>query len=403
MATFIIQLDRRKKLKNEEYNLVVRVNVGSNMIYLNVGRLTEKQYDHVFEKNSMDDDSIDIREKCEGYKIKCQRILKQLGRFDKARFRELFYEEEKIMPKTLLLKDLFTDYYTTNENIRHTTKGRYRSSMNIFETFMKGASVYDVTADYLKKFERYKLSIGNSPATIASNITDLKRVLNYYTKVKKVIPKDYEYPFSESGYRIKNFIPNKTVLENVDIESVAKMKKFDTSEQEYARDIWLMLYRFNGSNFVDLLRMRWSNIKGKDIRFYRWKTESTKRKNLKQIIVPKTKGITQLLDKIGDKNSPFILGKLEEGYSDETLYNKSNKMRGELNEQLKVISTKLKLTSPLRISKARECYATTLRRANKPIDQISEAMGHSSLSVTMNHYIGNMNSAERFGLNDALF
>jgi integrase len=77
-------------------------------------------------------------------------------------------------------------------------------------------------------------------------------------------------------------------------------------------------------------------------------------------------------------------------------------MRGELNVHLKAISTKLNLAFPLRINKARECYATTLRRAKKPIDKISEAMGHSSISVTMNHYIGNMNSEEIFELNDAL-
>jgi hypothetical protein len=265
MATFNIQLDRRKKLQNRLYNLVVRVNVGSNMIYLNVEKLTEKQYDHVFIKKSRDEESIAFREKCDGYKTKCQRILNKLGQLNKARFRELFYEEEKNMPKTLLLKDLFNDYYTTNENIRHSTRGRYRSSMNIFETFMEGATVYDVTPDYLRKFERWKINKGNSPATIASNITDLKRILNYYTKVKKVIPRDYEYPFSEIGYRIKNFIRNKSVLENSELKSIVEMKEFDSIDQEYARDIWLLLYRCNGSNFADLLRMRWSCINGKDI------------------------------------------------------------------------------------------------------------------------------------------
>lgn len=278
MATFNIQLDRRKKLQNGLYNLVVRVNVGSNMIYLNVEKLTEKQYDHVFVKKSRDEESIAFREKCDGYKTKCQRILNKLGQLNKARFRELFYEEEKNIPKTLLLKDLFKDYYTTNENIKHSSKGRYRSSMNIFETFMIGATVYDVTPDYLRRFERYKLSKGNSPATIASNITDLKRILNYYTKVKKIIPRDYEYPFSEIGYRIKNFIPNKSVLENSEIKAVAEMKEFDSPEQEYARDIWLFLYRCNGSNFADLLRMRWSNVYNKEIRFYRKKNGNYSKK-----------------------------------------------------------------------------------------------------------------------------
>jgi hypothetical protein len=374
------------------------------MIYLNIAKLTEVQYKHVFTKRSDDDESIAIREQSEIDRVKCERICKKLKPFSKARFRELFYEEEKEIQKTLLLKDLFKDYYTTNENIKHSSKGRYRSSMNIFETYMKGATVLDVTPDYLRKFEKYKLNIGNSPATIASNITDLKRILNYYTKVKKVIPRDYEYPFSEVGYRIKNFIPTKLVMENDEIKSVVDMKEFDSPEQEYARDIWLLLYRCNGSNFVDLLRMRWSNMNQKEIRFYRKKTETTRKKNVKQIIVPRTPGVNELLDKLGDKNnSPFVLGLLQEGYSEETIDNKSNKMRGELNVHLKAITSKLNLYSPLRLNKARECYASTLNRANKSVVKIGETMGHSTIAVTINHYIGGMNNDELLDLHDSLF
>jgi integrase len=275
--------------------------------------------------------------------------------------------------------------------------------MNIFETFMEGATVYDVTPDYLRKFEKYKLNIGNSPATIASNITDLKRILNYYSKVKKLIPRDYEYPFSEVGYRIKNFIPAKLVMENEEIKSVVDMKEFDSPDQEYARDLWLLLYRCNGSNFVDLLRMRWSNMNNKEIRFYRKKTETTRKKNVKQITVPRTPGVNYLLEKIGNKNSPFVLGLLQEGYSEETIVNKSNKMRMQLNVHLKGITRKLNLTSPLRINKARECYASTLNRANKSVVKIAETMGHSTVAVTINYYIGGMNNDELLELNEALF
>jgi hypothetical protein len=117
MAKFTIQLDRRRKLQNGLYNLVVRGNIGNDMIYLNISKLNEKQYDHVFVKLAGDEESIAFREKCEGYRTKCERINNKLRPFNKTRFRELFYEEEKDIPKTLLLKDLFKDYYTTNENI----------------------------------------------------------------------------------------------------------------------------------------------------------------------------------------------------------------------------------------------------------------------------------------------
>ncbi len=40
MAKCTIQLDRRRKLQNGLYNLVVRVNIGNDMIYLNIAKLT---------------------------------------------------------------------------------------------------------------------------------------------------------------------------------------------------------------------------------------------------------------------------------------------------------------------------------------------------------------------------
>lgn len=403
MAKFTIQLDRRRKLQNGLYNLVVRVNHGNDMIYLNIGKLTQQQYNQVFVSKAQDEQSIAYREKCESLKTKCERVFNKVKPFDKARFRTLLKEKQTEDPKSLTLKDLFTDYYTNNQSLKRLSRMRYRSTMNILEKFQSGLTVYDITPEFLSKFERYKLDLGNSPATIASNITDLRRILNYYTKVKKVIPRDYEYPFSEIGYQIKNFIPTKFVIENEEIKSIVDLKEFDSPEQEYARDIWLLLYRCNGSNFADLLRLRWSNLDIKHIRFYRKKTETTRKKNVKQITVPRTSLVNELLNKLGKKDSPFVLGLLKEGYSEETFVNKSNKMRGELNDQLKLLTDKLNLSYPLRINKARECYATTLSRAKKPIDKISDGMGHSSSVVTKNYYIGNMNSDEIFELNDALF
>lgn len=97
------------------------------------------------------------------------------------------------------------------------------------------------------------------------------------------------------------------------------------------------------------------------------------------------------------------MGLLQEGYSEETIDNKSNKMRGEHNVHLKAITRKLNLTSCLRINKARGCYASTLNRANKSVVKIAETMGHSTVAVTINHYIGGMNNEELFDLNSALF
>ncbi len=49
-------------------------------------------------------------------------------------------------------------------------------------------------------------------------------------------------------------------MTNDEIKKVAELKEFESKQEEYARDIWLFLYRCNGINFTDLQRMRWDNI-----------------------------------------------------------------------------------------------------------------------------------------------
>lgn len=402
MATFNIQLDRRKKLRNGLYNLVVRVNRGNDMVYLNISKLTEKQYDHVFVKRAGDEESITFREKCEGFKTKSERIYNKLEPFNKSRFRELFYEEERKVPQTFNLKDLFTDYCTNYDAIKYNTMIRYRTTGNIFETYKKGLTVYDITPDFLRKYEKSQLEANLSPVTIASYLIDLRRILNYYTKVIKVIPQTYEYPFGEGKYQIKKPKLPKIVLSNEEIKAVAELNKFDSPMEEYARDIWLLCYRYNGSNYVDMLRLKWADVKKENIVFYRKKTETTQRINKKPVNVALNPGAQSLLDKLGDKDSIFVLGLLKEGYTEKTISNRSNKDRKDLNLHLKNIEKRLKLSAPLRLETARDCYASCLNRAGVPTQFIRDLMVHSSVAVTEN-YLSAMNNKEIFDANSCLF
>jgi hypothetical protein len=78
------------------------------------------------------------------------------------------------------------------------------------------------------------------------------------------------------------------------------------------------------------------------------------------------------------KDSPFILGKLPEGCLENTYENLSHKVRFILNENLQEISDKLNLSVPLKLKTARDCYATTLKRAGVSKDQIGEMPGYSN-------------------------
>lgn len=402
MAKFTIQLDKRRKLHNGLYNLVVRVNVGNDMVYLNIGKLTEQQYEYIFTKQAGDDQSISYREECEVLKTKCERIFNKVIPFDKARFRAMLKEKEPEVPKSLVLKDLFNDYVKNYDRIKLNSRLRYRTTGNILESYSPGITVPEVTPTFLRNFEKDQLKAKLSPATISSYMIDLRRIINYYTKVKKLIPLTYEYPFGEGNYQILKVESHKEILENKEIKAVAEMTKFNSKKEEYARDIWLLAYRCNGSNSTDLLRMRWEDVRTKYLIYYRKKTESTQRTIKRPFIVPLTRKVQSLLDKLGNPDSPFVLGLLNEGYSEETIVNKSDKKRKEINKLLKGIEKRLRLSAPLRMDMARHCYASTLDRAGVETKKISNMLVHSSVLVT-EKYLAGLNTDVLFKTNKHIF
>jgi len=389
MATIKIVKDKRTDLKDNKFNLSIRLCHKGVVQYLPIVKMTDSQYEQVFVRQSMDQKSIEFRESVNGFKTKCERIFAEMGSYNPKRFRELVNLQEKEVPKTLLIKDLF-DYYIENyEGIALKTRLHFKFSMNKLESFQPGLTVNDITPEFLRHYELAARAEGLSRGTIDGILRNLRRILNYFMLEKKTIPKTFEYPFGRGGYSVKSFFGGKLVMSKNEIQKVIDFKEFDNKDQEHARDIWLFLYRANGINFVDLLRMRWSQKKGGYLIFFRKKTESTRKNNVKPITVPITQKLQNLLDKLGNSDSPFILGLLKEGYSETTFENLSHKVRSKFNASLLEISNKLDLSVPLKLKTARDCYASTLKRAGVSKDIIGEMLGHAN-SIVTEHYLASL-------------
>ena len=401
MATFNIVLDKRTKLKKDKYNLAVRMVNGSDVMYINVAKMTQKQYDLVFTLKAKDKESIAFRETCNGYITKCERIFSELKPFNRTRLRELFKDKDKDAHQSLLLSNLFNSYIEKDENLKPKTKEAIKYTKNRLEDFKPGISVGDVTVSFLKRFEKKRLSEGTSQATIDHHMRNLRLVINYYRDVERIIPKEYDYPFGKGRFSVSSWFPDKPVLEEPEIISVIELEEFETKDLEYARDIWLLLYRCNGANFADLLRMKWDQIKGDYIVFTRKKTESTRKSNKRNIVIPLTDKLKELIEKIGVKSSPFILGLLPEEYTDRFFDNKNHKIKQLINRDLAKIQTKLNLSTPLQLGKARDCYASTLHRNGESVDDISKMLGHGN-SIVTERYLASINMKKTFSINKSL-
>jgi integrase len=402
MRTSTIKLvkDTRRKLKDNKFNLSVRVCHKGNVLYLPVpnAKLTESQYNQVYVREAMDDGSIRFRESANEFKTRCERIFSEMTVYNPQRFRAQVYSEDKEVPKTMVLKDMFDHYIENYRGITLRTRKHFRLSINYLESFQQGLTVHDITPDFLRYFEDSKRKDGLSRGTIDGIFRNLRRIISYFLYEKKTIPKSYDYPFGKGGFSISSSWPKKLVLRNDEIQKVIDYENFETTDQEYARDIWLFLYRTNGINFADLLRMRWDNIQGGYLIFFRKKTETTRKNNVKPITAPLIPQLQEIIDKVGVTGSPFILGLLKEGYSETTFENLSHKIRSNLNEELLGISTKLKLSVPLKLKSARDCYASTLRRAKVSKDDIGDMLGHSN-SIVTEHYLASLDMEETYEIN----
>lgn len=410
MATINIRLDKRgnRPDKHGRFNLSVIVQHQGEVLYLNVDKLTEQQYNHVFVKRSLDEKSKEYRLRCDEFLEKAEKVFERVTPFDRQQFREEFFKEEVVEPAIKFIPTEMTyfemsEYFRENKRLKASSKNRMKTARNQLEKYKPGLSYKDITPDFLIDFENELIKRGTSMATIAGYMTDIRTVINYHRNVTKLIPQEYKYPFGAGGYGIKIFFPTKIVLSAEEIKAIAELDEFETKEQEWARDIWLFLYRCNGINFIDLLVMRWDNIQASNIQFYRTKTKTTRRSNIKPITVPLKEKLKEVFDKICVKDSPFIIGKLTEGYSDKTLNNKSHKLGAQINKELKYVTQKLDLSLNLVLDLARDSYATTLNRNGRSINHIAELMGHSSPVITSKHYVGQLTTEQVNEINSCLY
>jgi site-specific recombinase XerD len=111
--------------------------------------------------------------------------------------------------------------------------------------------------------------------------------------------------------------------------------------------------------------------------------------------------LQNIIDRIGNKNSPFVLGFLKEGMSESQILEKVRKVGKLMNPNLKEIGKRLNFFIELLSETSRDAYATTLKRSGRSIEEIAEMLGHSSITCTR-HYLSQFEEEHIHSINDVL-
>ncbi len=249
----------------------------------------------------------------------------------------------------------------------------YKTMRNSLQSFLKGRDVpfHQITFKWLKKYEAWYLSRGNSANGLSVNLRTLRALFNRAIK-QQLVSREF-YPFDQ--YSIKT---EKTRKRAIGMEEITKLKAFEpkTSRQERAKDYFFMSFYLMGASFIDLAFLKLSDIKNGRVEYRRKKTGQ-----LHSIKI--TEPLWAILEKYvkGKQREDFILNILTETETRRQYTQARDEIR-RYNRTLKEIAELCGIEANLTSYVARHSFASIANSKNVPLTVISQALGHDNPRTT---------------------
>jgi len=181
-----------------------------------------------------------------------------------------------------------------------------QKSINKFLQYKYGKETKDllfieITPDWLQQYENWMLTTKKqSRTTVAIYLRALRAIFNQAI-YENDVDKEY-YPFGKRKYKIPKVRNVKKALSKDQLEQLYKAKP-QAPEQEKAKDFWFFSYAANGMNIKDIAQLRYENLDGNKLVFYRAKTINTSKADLKPVTVYLTNYPHKIIKKYGNTNT----------------------------------------------------------------------------------------------------
>ncbi len=381
MVSANIILDTRYKKKGDVFPLKLRVVHNRKPFDLSLGHsLSLKDWDEKGQKVKPSCQTIDNVTRFNALlnkdKQKVQDILIRLedeGKLDTLSLDELknFVTQKNTEVMTLAFgAEIIAELQEANKfgNARV-----YDTMLRSVRDFAKGRDfpLKQLTYAWLKKYEAWYLSKGNSANGLSVSMRTLRALYNRAIK-QKLISKDY-YPFGD--YAIKKESTRKRAITAADLQLIRQYVP-KTERQERAKDYFMLSFFLMGASFVDIAMLKVKNITSGRI-------ENKRRKTGRLHSIPLSPPLQALLDKYmaGKGKEDFILNVIKTNDLQRQGANVRDALR-RFNRSLKEIGIACGIEAPLTSYVARHSYATIAKYKGVPTAIISEALGHSSEDVT---------------------
>lgn len=265
---------------------------------------------------------------------------------------------------------------------RHRTADTYLSALRSFQRFRgyRDLKTNEMTQILVLEYEHWLKTRGVCRNTSSFYMRILRAAYNRATL-------DRAFPAAEGDpFRHVYTGVDKTAKRAISLTVIRKIKRLDLSDSPHlnlARDLFLFSFYTRGMSFIDMAYLKKTDVRDGTLLYFRKKTG--------QPLRIRWEGCMQeIVDKYKNPQSPFLLPILTADHaSDKSGQTDATRLRRmyvnalhKVNENLKMISDRLHLDTPLSTYVARHSWASIAQRKQIPISIISASMGHHNETTT---------------------
>ena len=254
----------------------------------------------------------------------------------------------------------------------------YRSSLNAIIAYRGKSDFFfsEVSSEWLKGFEVHLRNRGCSWNTVSTYMRTFRAVYNRAVNLRKAPYVPYLFRFVYTGTRADH----KRALADDDMKKVfvnLSRKAGVSLSVRQAQELFILMFLLRGMPFVDLAYLRKSDLRDNVITYRRRKTGHP-------LSVTLTPEAMILIKKYmnRDSSSPYLFSFLKSREGTKEAYREYQLALRSFNQRLMLLGEFLGLGDKLSSYTARHTWATTAYYCEIHPGIISEAMGHSSITVT---------------------
>lgn len=349
--------------------------------------LAPEEWEKIQSKNLKDKNLIDRKKEMESIKTNAVKFIKQLGdNFTYELFEQLMFGASKNIPKNK--KDVFAEIELKIEELKKSKQfGSAASYDNTFKALKKYVTHLEFSAisvAFLKGWDEHQKNHGCNHTTIGMRMRNIRHIVKRGIKNGAMLAENYPFGLAVND---KYEIPSsQNIKKALDEDVIKRIIDFQPTHPSHAKAkaMFLFIYYCNGMNFSDVMNLKYENIDGDFLHFFRQKTIRTRKEQVpvRLFLIDEAKEIISQWGQEMKTPKSYIFGYLNDSMTDEEKYDRRKYHRDQFNDRLKTISKRIGLTTNLSSYVARHSWATTLLRHDVPIGFISKGLGHSSILTT---------------------